>query len=539
MIKALHIKNFRSFPNYETTIRFSEGINLIEGKNGSGKSTIANALLWGIWGKCNYKKGDIPNLSTKGECWVKVDIETSSKDELIIERTMKSLNVTYKGDKLSFPSLAAANSFISKQLGMRYNVASFILLFSGDSCLTNMAPSKRKDIVDIIMGVDIITAVNGKAKDYMTSAKNDIASISNIIKGCQNALDNTNNIVECCNGEGYDNRDDIYAYIKDMESRLASINKELESVKDRREAIQRDMKELGEEAAVLQSKRDDIIYRASTIKSSQTCPMCSQDISAVLKESIIDKYKGEYDDIEKKWVEKKNEYDEMQKLAASVKSSYDALSKDMMSISDDISQSKAKISVISHNLVIKEKASSTIYNIESQIKELEMERDESSRRFGIVSNIYDKTRKDAECVMSVIGRHLDIISQHASNIIGSKIRFNPDYTITATDRDLDISIMSSGEQKKIDFAIKLALLDIFMTSSSEIDVCFVDECLSNVDVYAIQDIVKMLRRYTHHRHIGMYIVHHAQMDDTLFDNVLSVSKSTGYSQIEYTQNYIV
>ena len=50
MIKSLHIKNFRSFPNCETTISFTEGINLIEGTNGSGKSTITNALLWGIWG---------------------------------------------------------------------------------------------------------------------------------------------------------------------------------------------------------------------------------------------------------------------------------------------------------------------------------------------------------------------------------------------------------------------------------------------------------------------------------------------------------
>ena len=103
---------------------------------------------------------------------------------------------------------------------------------------------------------------------------------------------------------------------------------------------------------------------------------------------------------------------------------------------------------------------------------------------------------------------------------------------------MDISVLSSGEQKKVDFAIKLALLDTFMTTSSEVNVCFIDESLANVDIYAICDIVKLLRKYTHRRHIGMYIVHHAQLDDTLFDSALHISKASGYSMIDVTRNYI-
>ena len=138
----------------------------------------------------------------------------------------------------------------------------------------------------------------------------------------------------------------------------------------------------------------------------------------------------------------------------------------------------------------------------------------------------------------MVGTHLDLISTHASNIMGTKISFNPDYSITATGRDMDISVLSSGEQKKVDFAIKLALLDTFMTTSSEVNVCFIDESLANVDIYAICDIVKLLRKYTHRRHIGMYIVHHAQLDDTLFDSALHISKASGYSMIDVTRNYI-
>ena len=538
MIKSLYIKNFRSFPNCETTISFTEGINLIEGTNGSGKSTITNALLWGIWGKCNYKKGDITNVSTNGECWVKVVIILAGDIEMVIERTMKSLEICYAGEKLSFPSLAAANAFIVKKIGMRYNVASFLMTFSGESCISAMTPAKRREIVEVVMGMDIIHSVNDKAKAFMNASKNNIEAMKSLIAGYKQNIDSIVSVVE---GDTKNEQEEI----DKINESLAHLKTEYESYTEKQKAIaeilndlRSKMVTLGNEASVLQSKRDDLIYRATTIKNMNVCPTCMQAVTDAIKETIINGYHKEYNDVDIKWNDSKVKYEDLQQQERDATDRHNENTNMLSSIATEINNLRMSLAILNRNLSVKAASSDTIAKINKDIAELQAKLDEDTRRYEIMSIIYDKTKKDADCILQVVGTHLDLISTHASNIIGTKISFNPDYSITATGRNMDISVLSSGEQKKVDFAIKLALLDTFMTTSSEVNVCFIDESLANVDIYAICDIVKLLRKYTHRRHIGMYIVHHAQLDDTLFDSALHISKASGYSMIDVTRNYI-
>lgn len=538
MIKSLHLRNFRSFPNYETIINFTEGINLIDGVNGSGKSTIMNALMWGIWGRCNYKKSDITNVSTNGECWVKVVLRLSDGTDMSIERTMKSLEIKYDGEKLSFSSIAAANAFIVKKIGMRYNIASFLMAFSGESCITSMTPAKRREIVEIVMGLDIIKIVNDKTKQYMNSSRNNLDTMTALINNYQNSILNIKNVI---NNDHGDNDDEILEINNTIEALrieyTENLTKQKDSINDINN-IRSQLTKLGNEASVLNSKKNDLISRANMIKSMNVCPTCCQTVTDTIKQIIIDKYRQEYIDVNSQWNISKGSYDELLSKETEATNTYNLITSKLSQINNDVSELRIKLASIEKNNSIVKASAETISKIESDIADVKHNLEEETKKYNIMSTIYEKTKKDAECILQVVGTHLDIISKHASNIIGTTISFNPDYTITATDRNMDISILSSGEQKKIDFAIKLALLDTFMTSSSEVDVCFIDESLAAVDVYAICDIVKLLRKYTHHRHIGMYIVHHAQIDDTLFDSVIHVSKASGYSKIDVTRNYI-
>lgn len=538
MIKSLHIKNFRSFPNYETTIKFTEGINLIEGANGCGKSTITNALLWCVWGRCNYKKGDLTNVSTNGECWVKTVLSLAGDAELVIERTLKTLDIRYAGEKLSFPSIDAANAFIIKKIGMRYNVASFLMTFSGDSCITAMTPAKRREIVEIVMGMDIIKAVNDKAKAYMSASKNSIESMKTLIAGYKQNIDSIISVVNNGTDNDQEEIDKINASLEslkaDYESYLAQLREYASTLND----IRSNMSTLGNEAYALNTKRENLIQMATSVEKMDTCPVCMQAVTDAIKKAIIKNYKNDYEAVNAQWNESKAKYDELQAKESETNESYTQVSNMISSITTEVNNLRVNLALLNRNMSVKSASADTIAKIEKDINDMQAKLDEETRRYDIMHIIFEKTKKDAECIIQVVGTHLDIISAHASNIIGTKISFNPDYSITATGRNMDISIMSSGEQKKIDFAIKLALLDTFMTTSSEVNVCFIDESLANVDIYAICDIVKLLRKYTHRRHMSMYIIHHAQIDDTLFDSALHISKASGYSSIDVVRNYI-
>ena len=100
MFKSLTARNFQSWADLK--FNFENGITLIDGQNhddgraeGSGKSAVANALCWGIYGKIP-KEAKIDDVITYGkkECSVTVELDNgfkivrhrARKNELYIEK---------------------------------------------------------------------------------------------------------------------------------------------------------------------------------------------------------------------------------------------------------------------------------------------------------------------------------------------------------------------------------------------------------------------------------------------------------------------
>lgn len=67
-IQSIEFKNFASYGNKIQKIEFREDraeLFLTLGKNGHGKTTIANAIVYALYGKVEgVKLGDIPNRIT-------------------------------------------------------------------------------------------------------------------------------------------------------------------------------------------------------------------------------------------------------------------------------------------------------------------------------------------------------------------------------------------------------------------------------------------------------------------------------------------
>ncbi|MFM1533978.1 ATP-binding protein, partial [Helcococcus ovis] len=67
MIKEIYINNFGKFNNY--SLKLNNGINIIYGKNESGKTTILNFILMVLYG-ANSKSNDISqNIRKKYTPW--------------------------------------------------------------------------------------------------------------------------------------------------------------------------------------------------------------------------------------------------------------------------------------------------------------------------------------------------------------------------------------------------------------------------------------------------------------------------------------
>ena len=101
-IKQLTMQNFKCFRDKEIT--FDSDITTIRGRNGEGKTTIADAILWCLFGKNTQGQSDF-DLKTHGEDGKpiphldhSVEMELSADDSIItLKRTLKETWVKKRG----------------------------------------------------------------------------------------------------------------------------------------------------------------------------------------------------------------------------------------------------------------------------------------------------------------------------------------------------------------------------------------------------------------------------------------------------------
>ncbi len=84
-LKYVKLKNFKSYPDQETKLDLDfQGIKLIVGANGTGKSTFFDAIIWGIYGKSMALADEVINWETGKNCKVEVGFSIGSTSYSVI-----------------------------------------------------------------------------------------------------------------------------------------------------------------------------------------------------------------------------------------------------------------------------------------------------------------------------------------------------------------------------------------------------------------------------------------------------------------------
>src|SRR3989304_4819890 len=116
ILKEISLKTFKCFENYSVSF---DKINLIEGANGIGKSTIIEALIFALYGFYGGLISDIPTRWSKAKS-CKVDVVIEDNEHIIEICREFPLNLTLKEDnKLLKLSTAEGNKYLEDRFGSR------------------------------------------------------------------------------------------------------------------------------------------------------------------------------------------------------------------------------------------------------------------------------------------------------------------------------------------------------------------------------------------------------------------------------------
>jgi DNA repair exonuclease SbcCD ATPase subunit len=109
-----------------------------------------------------------------------------------------------------------------------------------------------------------------------------------------------------------------------------------------------------------------------------------------------------------------------------------------------------------------------------------------------------------------------------------------DETFTAEVKHLGSIIepdsLSTGEHKLINICILISYLMLIRTKKF-INILFLDEVFSSVDLNNIQKILELLKFFANQYKVNIFVVHHAVLNHEMFDKILKINKEV-FSSIE-------
>ena len=178
-------KNLLSTGNHWTEVDFqSSPTNLVIGTNGAGKSTILDALTFVLFNKPFRKvnKSQLVNAVNERECQVEIDFSINTK-QYKVQRGIKPsiFNITVDGVELHKEADDRAMQKILEQGILKLNYKSFtqIVILGSSSFVPFMQLSSpnRREVIEDLLDIRIVSAMNNLIKDRIREKKNNIKSL--------------------------------------------------------------------------------------------------------------------------------------------------------------------------------------------------------------------------------------------------------------------------------------------------------------------------------------------------------------------------
>jgi DNA repair exonuclease SbcCD ATPase subunit len=90
--------------------------------------------------------------------------------------------------------------------------------------------------------------------------------------------------------------------------------------------------------------------------------------------------------------------------------------------------------------------------------------------------------------------------------------------------------LSTGERKKVDFVIIMALIKMIKVRFPSLNILFLDEIFSSIDADGVYHIIKILHETIHEIGLNTFVINHTVLPSEYFDKKLEITKDAGFSE---------
>ena len=579
-IKTLTVKNFMSVGNTTQAVDFDKNfLTLVLGenmdlggddagsRNGTGKTTIINALSYALYGEAltKIRKENLINKTNGKDMLVTVEFEKEGRSYRIERGRRKNVLKFYINDVDSTADdidesqgdSRKTQEEIERLLNMSHGMFKHLVaLNTYTEPFLSLSNNAQREIIEQLLGITILSEKAENLKEQQKQVRDNITEEDARIRGVEsankavqesiNALEIKSKAWDASQAEeisrlskaimqlfqvDIDAEIDAFTKLSDWETKnneLSNLQKEKASLEASLQRAERQHKKYEQELKDIKSKK---------------CFTCGQELH---DDSHADLLK-----------EKENDYKESETYIQGVALQLEECLSKIDAIGDLDSKPKTFYETAEEAYNHK----NNLATLEDRKKEKEEEINPYTEQMEELQNTAIKeiswdymndlqnmkahmdflykllTSKDSFIRKRIIDQNLAVLNKRLAYYLEKtglphQVRFQNDLTVEITElgRDLDFDNLSRGERNRLILSMSWSFRDVWESLYQSINLLFIDELIdSGMDAAGVESSIGILKKMARERNKNIYLISHKDELSSRVNNILKVVKENGFT----------
>ena len=562
IFKSIRYKNFLSSGNTFTDINFRKSKStLVVGHNGAGKSTMLDALSFGLFGKPHRKimKSQLVNSINQRQAVVEVEFSIGKSNFKIVRGIKPNVFEIWKdGKMINQSSHAMEYQKILEQNILKLNHKSFhqVVVLGSSSFIPFMQLNAvhRRDVIEDLLDINIFSKMNVILKEKNSILKDKLSKTNHTIDLIKNKITQQSKYIRDIAALTTENK-------KKYEKQIKSAEEKIQKLQDHNNQLSSELENKGDlDLTKLQERKNNVIAlraeqkqqlkavakRGLFLEKNDECPTCEQPIQN--KDKLV--------------FDTKNEAYQIEHTLGMIESDYKLVEQEISSLQETISKVNEKTNIINSNnreiaslnqsnkdlkSYLDEEVSADLSEARNELEKLSSDKEslleeklkvaEQFNYNGVIGEMLRDTGIKTKIIKQYLPAINKLVNQHLQ-VLDFFVSFDLDESFQETIRsryrdDFTYESFSEGEKQRIDLSLLFTWRQIAkMKNSVATNLLILDETFdSSLDHDGVENLLKILN--TLGEDTNTFIISHkGDILDNKFESKIEFTKERNFSQMK-------